>query len=294
MRIAESQIYSSVTQHSLRARARVFESNEKLSSGMRLNHAWTDGADAGRAVRLQAAAEQARSIAETVQHSKDELVMAETSLATSIESVMRARELAMQYANDTYSANDRALGAVEIDGLQRTVVSAMNIQFGDHYVFGGFEDQAAPFDVAGNYNGDANEKRVEIAPGVYESVSVRADVAFKGAAGGLDVFQVFADLQAALNANDTAGIRAALPQLDTALSQITAARTQAGGTINILDMAKDTFARIEDESQTSAAHLTDQDLIAGSSELAEAQNALNATLTAGAKTFDLSLLDHLR
>ncbi|MCP4503807.1 MAG: hypothetical protein GY822_28105 [Deltaproteobacteria bacterium] len=294
MRIAESQIYDSVTKHSLSARNRVFEANEQLSSGLRINHAWTDAADSGRAVRLEAAASQAKSISSSVQHSKDELVLVEATLSSSVDAMMRARELTMQYANDTYSPSDRALGAVEVQGLLSTVVSSLNVQFGDHYVFGGFQDQTAPFDAVGNYNGDANQKRVEIAPGVYEAVSVRADEAFKGTAGGVDVFQVLTDLQAALNANDTAAIRSALTGIDSSLDQISAARTIAGSTINTLEMASDAFARIRDESTTSAARLTDMDLIVGSSKMAEAQNALNATLTSGAKTFELSLMDRLR
>ena len=45
---------------------------------------------------------------------------------------------------------------------------------------------AAPPAAADALTGDANTRRVEIAPGILQDASVRSDVAFKGAGGGID------------------------------------------------------------------------------------------------------------
>ena len=72
--------------------------------------------------------------------------------------------------------------------LSQQIVQLMNTQVAGRYIFGGTKDSAPPFDASGNYVGDGNVRQIEIAPGLLQASSIRADVALKGTGGGIDVF----------------------------------------------------------------------------------------------------------
>lgn len=160
-------------------------------------------------------------------------------------------------------------------------------------MLGGNLDGAPPFDAAGNYAGDGAVRRVEIAPGVLEASSVRADVAVKGAGGGVDVLATLSALATALAADDVAGVRAALDPLTQGTAQLARARTEAGDGMATLDAAVSASRSGRDEAVAASARLTDADPVQAATDLALAERALEATLTATARGFQLSLLEKL-
>jgi len=205
----------------------------------------------------------------------------------------RAQVIATQFGNDTYSATDRATAAFEVDGLFKQAVNLLNTTFGGRFIFGGFADNTPPFDGNGTYLGDSNVRTVEVAPGLYQTASMDANSIVKGAGGGVDLLQTMTDLSAALRANDGPGIRAGLDQLNSSINQLAAGRTQAG-------MGQDAFLTAVTTAQTAASdetikigRLLDADILDASARLASAQFALNATLSAAAKTLGMSLADKL-
>jgi flagellar hook-associated protein 3 FlgL len=137
-------------------------------------------------------------------------------------------------------------------------------------------------------------RQVELAPGVLERVSVRADVIVKGAGGGVDVLQTMRDLAAALAANDVPAIRNAFGALDAGLSQISKGMAEVSASVSMLDAADEVNLLARDQVQTQIARLADADIMESAGKLALANHALEAALTASAKSFDLSLLDRLR
>ena len=118
--------------------------------------------------------------------------------------------------------------ATEVDGLMQQAVTLMNTNVNGRYIFGGNKDQTAPFDTAGNYSGDTAVRQVEVAPGVLEDSSVRADVAVKGVGGGVDLFATLQSLSTALKTNNGDAIRGSLTDLTTATTQVTTTLAQVG------------------------------------------------------------------
>jgi flagellar hook-associated protein 3 FlgL len=224
----------------------------------------------------------------------DELQTVHTALLTASEVVARARTLTVQMANDSNNTTDRANAASEVDGMFKQMVGLMNTQVSGRFAFGGFIDNAPPFDNLGAYTGDAGVRQVEIAPGVLEDASVRADVAMKGVGGGVDVFAVLASLATALRGNDRAGLEAALSDLDTGANQITLALTHASNSVAVLETAESVNLLARDQITSELSRLADADIMASSTELALANRALEASLAASQKSFGPTLLDWLR
>ena len=294
MRIADSQLYANARTFGGNARSRVVEASNALSSGYRVTGPGDDVTAYGLAQRHQVVAQQSAHFARVTSRAQSEVQAADCALGRVTEELIAARTLAVQMANDTMDTNARQNGALSVQSLRASIVSALNLEIGGTFVFAGTANDAPPFDANGNYAGDDVIRRVEVAPNTFEAISVAPQTAFLGAAGGVNLFTALDDLEAALVADDTAQIRATLDTLTAALNQVSNARAQLGGHANVLDASEAAHVRMQETASIAASVESEQDLILGASNLAQAQNALEATLTAAAKTFELSLLDRLR
>jgi flagellin-like hook-associated protein FlgL len=110
----------------------------------------------------------------------------------------------------------------------------------------------------------------------------------------VDVLATMQALSAALRANDVVAIRATLDPLDTALSQVSALRGQIGDAQNAMTTAVSTSEAALADERIRASALGDVDITSAATSLAEAQQALQASLAASAGSLRLTLLDYLR
>lgn len=293
MRIADQTIFNLANQRIMRARSEATEAGDRVSSGKRIEHPWEDPGGSGMMVRHQQEAGRQAGILSASSHASEELVVVDGALDQVSTSLIRAKELAMQMSNDTYSARDRSNASSEVQQLFSAIVSQLNMRFGDRYVFGGMQDAAPPFDANGNYLGDANARRVEIAPGVLQEASTRADVALKGVGGGIDVLQSLQAFATALSANDGPNIRVAVQALDDGIAQVALERSRGGGMMNAFDIASNMARQNRDAATDARSRLEDVDIFEASTRLAATQRALEASMSAASQQFRLTLLDKL-
>jgi flagellar hook-associated protein 3 FlgL len=293
MRVTNQMIFDFATYSIDQASARSEQATEVASTGIRVQHPWDDPTAAGQIVTNQANASQFDVISTAVGRASDELQLADTSLSGVGNILTRASELAVQLSNSTYSAGDRAGAAAEIQQLFNQAVGDLNVQSGNRYLFGGNKDGTPPFDPSGNYNGDSAVRQVQVAPGVYEDASVRADVAIKGVGGGVDVLGTLSSFAAALGSNDVTQIQAAVGSLSQALTQVSTARSQLGSNMSVIESAQSVAQARSAAAQKQVSDLSNADVFDSTTKLAQAEQALNVTLTASAKSFQLTLLDKL-
>ena len=293
MRVTEKMMFNTGQVQTSLARERLEKAMIEVSSGKRIAHAADDPAGSGVIVTSNIAQQRYEAIRQAVGRSSDELNTAEGVLGEVSNLITRGRELAVQLASDQFTGADRAKSAHEVDGLFNTVIGLMNTELGGRYIFGGTQDDAPPFLANGNYVGDTGVRQVEIAPGVLEPVSLRADIALKGVNGGVDVPQVLRDFATALRNNDIAGVQSALDGLDKGLNQVWGARQEAGGSLNILQTSEQVSMMSRDQMKIQVASIAETDLPESASRMALANTALQATLAATASSFKLSLIDKL-
>ena len=293
MRVTEKMIFENTIAQTGRSRENLSQAQNEVASGTRVQHPGDDPVAA--AISIGHTVDKARfgAIGQAAQWAADELNAADTALDGITTAANRAKDIATQFGNDTYTATDRATAAVEVNGLFQEALALLNSTYGSRYIFGGFKDDVPPFDPTGAFVGDANVRTVEVAPGLYQDASLNANNIVNGGNGGVNLLQTMNALSQALQTNDGPAIRSGIDQLYGAINQLAAGRTQAG-------MAQDSFQNAVSTSQTTAADetikigkLLDADIIDASTRLASAQYALNATLTAAAKTLTMSLADKL-
>lgn len=293
MRVTDRMIFDGASRSAQGARERMNAAIQETSSGAKLVHPGDDPVAAGLSVSRRYGAERFAAIESGVSRASDELAVADTALGSLGDLVSRAQELAVQMSNSTYSESDRRAAAAEAATLVDQAVALLNTRHGTRYLFGGTADGAPPFSPDGAYHGDAGIRQVEIAPGVLADASIRADTAFTGAGGGVDVLGTLKELSRSLEANDPAAIRATLGNLDAGVSQVARARSSAGARMAALDTAQGIAKSAQDALKVEISHLEDADPIDAATRLALAQQALDASLTASATSFHLTLLDKL-
>ncbi|MBI5494554.1 MAG: flagellar hook-associated protein FlgL [Deltaproteobacteria bacterium] len=294
MRVTDRMVFETGAARVLGAQSRLARASEELSTGRKVIHAGDAPAAAGLILTGRAELQRLQSLSDASATAADELDAADAALGSMTDVITRARELAVQLANGTYSAADRGASAPEVRSLRDGLLALGNREFGGRYLFGGRADQAAPFDAAAAYVGDAGTRQVEIAPGTWADASVRADQALKGGATGVDVFAALDDLQTALTNNDAVAITAAIPRLDQALRQVIDARTRAGAQSALFTLSASMSAQARTNQEIAVGRLSDADTVQSASRLALAQRALEASIAAAQKSFQASLLDVLK
>jgi flagellar hook-associated protein 3 FlgL len=294
MRVTNQMLFEAQGQQIAAAREKMLEAQARVTTGVRVNHPGEDPAAAGVIVSHRMALERFDTIDQTIARAAEEAEVADGALQEVSTLIARARELAVQLGNDSYSNIERAGGALEIKTIMGQVTQLMNTQVAGRYIFGGNIDQTPPFDAVGTYSGDTNIRQVEVAPGLMQNQSVRADQALKGVGGGVDVYATLTALSNAMAANDGGGIRGTLTALESSVDQLASALTQTGGVLEGFRSARNIGSVAKLSAQTLLSAASEVDVFDAASELTRAQTSLEASLAVAAKSFNISLLDYMR
>ncbi len=298
MRVTDRLVFANATLATGRAREAAQQAQELVSRGTRIQHPSDDPAGAGLIVTFNMSSERFAAISSAAGAASDELSAADNALDGVGTALSRARELAVQLSNSTYSQEQRAGGALEVKSLMSQIVSKLNTRFGNRYLFGGTQDDRPPFDSSGVYGGTtpAVARTVEIAPGVLEQSSVVVDSMSADPANPANptLLNSLQALQLALQNDDTTAVQATLDGLDDGIKQVATTRTQVGISMNAFDTATSAARTASGDDKARATKQGDVDLIESSIQLQATQTALQASLAATAQSFKLSLLDYLR
>lgn len=294
MRVTNRMLYEAAQAQTASARDRVHQATERFTTGQRVVHPADDPAAASIIVSHRAAIERYETIDRAVERADEELQIADGALQSSSALLARARELAVQFGNDSYSASQRAVAATEIRGISAQLIQLANTDVAGRYIFGGNIDNAPPFSALGVYSGDTAVRQVEVAPSLLLNSSVRADQVFKGVGGGVDIFAVLSTVATAMDANDGSGIRASLTSLESSSDQVATALTEIGSMLQSLSSSRTISMAAKDSVQRVLLSEGEVDTFEAASELANARQALEAVLMASSKSFNLSFLDFMR
>jgi flagellar hook-associated protein 3 FlgL len=294
MRVTNRMTFDQAQAQMMAARDRAMQAQQQVTTGMRVDHPGDDPAAAGVMVSQGIAIQRLDTIDKTTSSAQGEVQTADGALQNVSTLLARAQQLAVQLGSDTYSAAERSAGANEINSISSQIAQLMNTQVAGRYIFGGTKDNAPPFDASGNYLGDQGVRQIEIAPGLLQASSIRADVALKGAGGGVDVFGALSAMSTALANNDGAGIRSAIGGLNTSTDQVAAALTSTGGILSAFDSAQQIGSVAKDSAQKVLSAQSEADIFEATSNLTLAQQSLQASLAVTAQSFGVTLLNYLK
>jgi flagellar hook-associated protein 3 FlgL len=142
------------------------------------------------------------------------------------------------------------------------------------------------------YAGDSAVHEIEVADGEVIATNVPGHQVFSGP--NVNVFETVQRLLAALRGNFKAGIVESLGDLDSALSQVSAAQAEVGALANRLESVSSALEDARVLATNTLSSFEDIDLARTISDLTLQQYAIQAAGETLGRIFDNSLLKHLR
>ena len=277
-------------------RRREDEALREVSSGQKLNSISEDPAAVASLIgnRMQSSATD--QFLQNISNLRSSLQVADSTLNSVILALTRAISLGTEGANGTLTLEDRQAIAEEVKGLQDQLLSLANTSFQSVYLFAGTAVTSLPFTADASstsgvsYVGNTGVNAVEITEGQAVPVNLPGSQIFTQP--GNDVFQALHDLAQALDSGGD--IEGATQEVQQAFNFVNTQRSFYGSTLARLNTAELFLNQEKLELSTSESNLLGADMAEAASNLVQAENTLNATLAAGARISQLSLLDYLK
>jgi flagellar hook-associated protein 3 FlgL len=288
MRITGNRLIDLSSAATTKAQTGVGTVSAQLTSGLRVTTPSDDPAAWLAAQRTKVRQALSQGTGAAVATSRDRLTVTDNSLAQLGDIVSQIQTLAVQGSSDTYNANNRAGLGAEVHGLFLAALDSANVQGNDgEFLLGGNASLTAPFDPAGVYHGDAAVRSVP------SNASLTAGVTISGAsltaANGVDVMPLLGRVATALSNNDMPTLLAALPDLATAVKQISLARSQGGAAMNALDQTTAARSVLEQDMTAAISRYVEVDSVSAASDLAKTSQSLEVSRAVAAHI--ISLLD---
>ncbi len=271
------------------------ETQRRLASGRRIERASDDPAGAAVSMHYRRGIAFEAQMRRNLENGIAFMNVTEAALDGATETLQRVRELTVQAANDTLSAEERKTIARELDQLIRHLAQIANTEFGDAYIFSGHRTDTPAYAITGDppasitYQGDNGLRVRQISREAQAPVNLI----------GSEVFgSTFDDLIALRDALD-GGARGSdiapyLDRIDEGLERILASRAELGARINRFEAALRQSEVTDLNLQELKSGVEDVDLAAAIVRLGNEQVALQAALGAIGRAASLTLLDYLR
>lgn len=221
---------------------------QRLTTGLRINSAKDDAAGLAIADKMTA---QVRGMNQAVRNANDGISMAQTAeggLQEITNILQRMRELGVQAANDTNSAEDRTAMQTENDQLALEITRiASDTKFNGKVLLDGSEATALKIHVSASDTG--------------ASIDLDLSTNFK-ADGALAVNS--------LSLSDNAGATAAIGTIDTALAAIDDARAVFGAQQNRLGSTINNLQSMSENTSAARSRIQDADFAQETSNMSKA------------------------
>ena len=242
--LSTGAFYERSTQQIVLLRSRAETLRQQIGTGERIERSSDDPVAAAR-LRMLARSERMATVdTRNSQLAEADLKLADQSLGSIADLVIRARELAVQGTAPTLNDGQRAAIGIEIKGLRDNLVLLANSRnIAGHALLGGQASGAAYVDdgTTAQFVGTAAVDPLEIGDGqsVVPGLTGPEVFEFETAGGPTDLFSVLGNLAAALTTGGATAAQAssaALASLDTGLEKVTTAQTVIGARLNWFDL----------------------------------------------------------
>jgi flagellar hook-associated protein 3 FlgL len=257
--------------------SRMLELSTQIASGQKLTRPSDAPATYSSVVQRSDVMRRLASRQQALGHAASDLRLAEGALASSAELLVRAREIAVQFADPFNGQAERDAAAKEVAAIRQQLVALANTKGQRGYLFAGTQTQTPAVDATATFVGDNRPLNVEYADGQYTASNLDGSIAFS-AAGGVDPFDVLEQLELDLTTGNLSGVRGALATLEDAHEQVTLVRTEAGVAINRLESAGDFTANALLRAESLQAKEKQGDLSELTTQLTLAQVAYERSI----------------
>lgn len=194
MRVTEQAQFNRTVSTIKRNYTELEASQTRLSTGQRVQYPHQNVTSTINSIYYRTRMSSLDRYQNNIIEGKERLNIAHDSMGSITQALARARDLAVQGANSTYSAEDRNKMAMEIEEMLERVYDISKTQSKGEFIFSGTSIKTEPFRVfyshdekAGRsiiksvmYEGDANKQNREVENGQYINVGTPGNYIFWG------------------------------------------------------------------------------------------------------------------
>lgn len=248
-------------------------------------------------LRMRTKLAQNEQFKENVTAAKSWLETTEDSLIAMGEIMQRGRELAIKGANGSNDEGALEAIAVEIDQLLDEMKVQANSKLSDRYIFGGTNTSEEIYNGT-DWAGNSKIMLVEIGEGITTELNLDGKKIFgiDDTPGNPDsIFATLTNMSINLKNGELDKVGGEdLARFDTHIETLLSARSEIGAKVNRIDMTMNRLEGSEASYTKVLSDTEDADTAEVIIKLKEQENLYNATLAAGARIIQPSLVDFLR
>ena len=239
---------------------------------------------------------------------------ADVALSQSNDVLQKARELAVSGSTGTTTEESMAALAYIVDGLVGEMTQIANTNYAGRYIFGGGKSSSAPFVVEKQEDGKiaavkfGQENISQNLNQIYtQEISVEAGVAIDISCGRITfhtdidgndkvnaVFNKLIEMRTTLDSGDQNSVGALIGDFDKLLDNMLSERAVVGAKVSRMEAALKRASTYELSLTNLVSKLEDADYAMASISCSAQRMVYEASLAAGAKIIQPSLLDFLR
>ncbi len=259
--------------------------------------------DATKVLKLKNQLSELEEYQSNIKAANAEMNLAYDTLGEVTDELSVIKDKITEAANASTTPDAAKALATEIKERVGSVQNKMNTKYLDNFIFSGTYTQQQPY--VENADGDiiyqgsskkAGDRNLTIAQNKTFTYNFTGEEIFGATDGVNDFFSQMKDLDALLNAQplEYDKIREKLGVLDTAVNNITQVQGNVSAKVSSLESASDANEDTILKLTSDRSELEDVDIIKAASDLANAQQALQASYAVGSQVLgSVSLLDYL-
>ncbi len=287
--------------------SKLTQTQAQLAQGKQIINASDAPNQAATIQRLKSILNKQDSYQSSLNTIKARLQGEDTTLNSASNLLVRAKEIAVQGANDTLSLPDRKALATEMQALRDQLLSLANTKDSNgNYLFSGSRVKQAAFTETANgsavYMGDQTRMNVRVSDQRSIPINRTGTDAFVPVARpdtdgkniGVGFFQVLDDLISGLNNVKVNDIRRGVGELDTLTQGVSLAQAQIGTNLNVVDQQT---AVLEDTTlnlKTTLSSIEDLDYASAITKMNQQMMSLEAAQASFAKVSQLNLFNYIK
>ena len=280
---------------------KIQETQEKLSSGKRINRPSDDPSGTRKVLGLKAEEFQVQQFLDNTETAKEQINFTSNTLESIQDIFSKIKELTIQASNDTLGQSERKIISGELDELLESVLQNANTDNNGRYIFSGTQTLTSAFtatrDSNGNissvsYNGNNEEIKYQIGPNTFIQINLPGGKLFQDN----KAFSTLISLRDSLNAStfDSTAFSNLRTTMDTATDAISTEITKFGAKANRLEMTTNSLENSQTALKELISYTEDADIASLIMNLKHQENVLQSSLETGAMVIQSTLLDFLR
>lgn len=304
MRVSNQMMNQMLTSSITGNQASVYEKQQQVASGKRINKASDDPTAWAKVAGLEQQQNELNGYLKATESASSNLLFLDQSLSSVSDLLQHASELSVKGSGGTLNDVDRDALAEQLDQLLEDLVMVSNSKYNGQYQFGGVDTQTEPFSVTRDvdgaingvtYDGGSFASTVEVAPGD----AVPKQLVGGGASNGIlisstgDAFGTLTSMRDELRAGNNLAESGLQIQMDAISEKVLTDRASVGAFIEHAGFVAEIHSAKDTALATSISGLEDLDIAEAVTELAAKQTAYEAALSMASKTLNTSLMNYL-